>query len=619
MRWLILALALGTTFATLWRGIWLFISSIGETARTASSSSFWWAIALCVGSLFGFIGGVLAFNNKMVSLLFLISATVITFFGDNTEYRILASSFAALSFLTLIYLIMHQRSKMGRLQYDFDGRFNEEYDDDDVEDDEDDNEQEEASIPIKCKMPKRRPYSMPESSDSLIIKHPQRQRENKVCLSCGINIPISYKFCPSCGAELHIPPTNNMDEILEGMAEESIEAEDETFKIHGVVPEVNNKRFKLRYNATDDDERKEDDIRISENSINENIGEVEVVPVVRKIVQEDEDTEEVKDSDDVPFKPLSVQTKKGRKLDIDSSYQSFGRYTQSRKRRKVSIFQRTLLVLLIFGIFLSVGWLFYEGIKKGPTPPIVAEEPRISPEMTEVISDFPEILSEDIPLEIVAPTLSAATLPYMEAAAAKQVIIIGSGVNLREDHSTTSRRIASIQANATHDLLEQWKADDVSSLPAGDRTLNGPWYRIQAGGNTGWIYGQYAMPLDGRPASLPAGYTDALLNSFGSNREEIEAKLGAARQQNRGNTLEYTNLRIVLNQNKVQSIQITGRGHSLLNNLAVGMTFDEMSKIIGAPNRFRDGALLYLETANRGIVIRRENDGRIRSINVGGI
>ena len=80
MRWLILALSLGCTLATLWRGIMLFITNLG-TARVVSSSPSWWAITLCIGALFGFIGGVMAFNHRKLSLLFLLTATMLTFLG----------------------------------------------------------------------------------------------------------------------------------------------------------------------------------------------------------------------------------------------------------------------------------------------------------------------------------------------------------------------------------------------------------------------------------------------------------------------------------------------------------------------------------------------------------
>jgi len=630
MRWLILALSLGTTLATLWRGIMLFITNLG-TVRTASSSPFWWAMALCVASLFGFIGGVLAFNQKAISLIFFLAATIMTFFGYSSGY-VLAFSFAVISVLTVINLIIHRRSNLRIRNFGFnDERYEEEYDEDE-EHEEDDDEEEHEPTPVKTmKMPKRRSSLMAPDSDSLVIKPPQRQRETKVCLSCGIDIPISYKFCPSCGTELHAPLVKKLDVMLEDTAEEAEEEVFKIFKPEKDAPKYDFKR-KISYSGISDmeeaeeDESKEDDIEINEPSISSKTEDVEVVPVVRKILSEEipEEMEENQDSDDVPFKPLSVPlNKKQRKFEVDNSYQSFGRYTQSRKRRKVSMLQRTLLSMLVLGLVGSVGWFMYRGINRVP-PPDRIEIPvtRISPEITEDINISENMHDGDEALELAIPN-QAGSLPYMEVSPARQIITTGSGVNLRENHTTNSRAITRVNANNTYTLLERWKAGDVSSLPTADRNLpgDGTWYRIQAGNNAGWIYGQFALPLDGRAASFPTGYTEALLNSFGSNREEIEERLGSSRQQIRGDAtvLEYTNLRITLRQNRVQGIQITGRGHNLVNSLAVGMTFDEMTAIIGAPNRYRDGALLYLETANLGVAVRRENDGRIRSINVGGI
>jgi len=631
MRWLILALSLGTTLATLWRGIALFIN-LG-TRAAASTSPSWVAATLCVGSLFGFIGGVLAFNHKIIGLLFLYAATIMTFL--HPPIRVLAYSFAAISVLTTCYLIMYQRSKY-KQRYGYSA---EEYSYDETEKEKDkDNEDDEQSSSSKYKMPKRRSsYSMPQKSDALIIRPPQRQRETKVCLSCGIDVPTPYKYCPLCGMELYTSPDNKVNVVSD---DETEEKKDETIKIYGVEADTKKhetkQRFKYHVLSEDksDADKYEDKsyesiedksgIEIKESSFGDK-SEVEVIPVVRKASVTE--TTDIKESSGVAFKPLNAQSKKQRNLEVDSSYQSFGRYTQSRKKRKVSTFQRTLLAILVIVLVGTAGSFMYKGINKVPPESVEISISRILPEIKE---EIPEIVVSteipvDEPLAIAVPDRgqNIGSLPYMEVVPPRQIITIGSSVNLRENHTTNSRSITRIQANNTYTLLEQWKATDTASLSSADRNLpgDGRWYRIQAGTNTGWIYGQFALPLDGRATSLPGGYTEALLNSFGSNREEIVGKLGNPRQQSRGDTiiLEYTGLRITLNQNKVQNILISGRGHNLLNGLTVGMTFDEMSKIIGMPNRFQDGALSYLETANRGIVIRRETNGNIRSITVGTI
>jgi len=633
MRWLILALSLGTTLATLWRGIALFLN-LGT--RVAPSSPTWVAVTLCVGSLFGFIGGVLAFNHKMISLLFLYLATIMTFLYPPS--RVLAYSFAVISVLTTVYLIMYQRSKY-KQRYGYSA---EEYVYEEADKNNEDDEQGAAS---KSKMPKRRSlYSTPQKSDTLIIKPPQRQRETKVCLSCGIDVPTPYKYCPLCGMELYTSSENKVSVAPEDAEEDAEDKKDETIKIYGAETQTKEVKSKFKYHMfdenKDDDEKyvdksdesyedKYDDksdvnVVMKESSFSDKSGEVEVVPVVRKTSSSE--TSDIQENSDTSFKPLNAQSKKQRNLEVDSSYQSFGRYTQSRKKRKVSTFQRTILALLAVVFVGAVGSFMYRGINRVP-PPERIDIPitRILPEITEDITS--NLISTDTieTLELAIPNSSQnlGALPYMEVVQPTRVITTGNSVNLRENHTTTSRAITRIQANNTFTLLEQWKANDAASLPSADRNLqgDGKWYKVQSGNNTGWIYGQFALPLDGRSTSLPGGYTDALLNSFGSNRDEIERRLGNPRQQARGDTiiLEYTGLRITLRQNRVQNIQISGRGHSLLNGLAVGMAFDEVTKIIGTPNRFQDGALSYLETANRGIVIRRENNGNIRSITVGSI
>lgn len=640
MRWLILALSLGTTLATLWRGIMLLITNLG-TAGVDASTPFWLAVTLCVGSLSGFIGGVLAFNHKTLSLLFLLAATILTFIGYPASH-VLAYSFASICILTAIYSVMHRHSRrVERYGYE-----DEEYNNDDEEYSEaDGGEDADESSKGNYKIPKRRSsYSMPQTSDTLTIKPPQRQRETKVCLTCGIDVPISYKFCPLCGMELYTNPdkagpisedveANVMEEATDDVSEDvSIskdaveERKDESIKIFGKENDAKQRDAKrrYRYRAVDEDEESEyendkgniENTDINNNLINNESEKVEVVPVVRKTVSNQPN--EIIESDEVPFKPLNVHSKKQRSMEVDSSYQSFGRYTQSRKKRKVSIFQRAMLFILAAFIIGSVGTFIYKGVNKVTitvpidVPPTPIEEPDVAPISLDIISD-------EGPLILEIPDLTP-KLPNLVITPAKQIITTGNGINVREDHTTNSKSITRVQVNTTYPIMEQWKTDNVSSLPAADKDLTGTWYKIQINNKDGWIYGQYALPYDGGVFSLPVGYTEALLNSFGSNSGEIEIRLGKpVKQQVRGDTtvLDYTSLNITLRQNRVQSIQITGKGHSLTNGLAVGMTFEETLKIIGAPNKYKDGVLSFLETSNRGIVIRRENDGRIRSINVG--
>ncbi|MCL1875233.1 MAG: SH3 domain-containing protein [Synergistaceae bacterium] len=635
MRWLILALSLGTTLATLWRGIMYLITNLGTAGVVPSP--FWSAVTLCSGSLCGFIGGVLAFNHKMLSLFFLLAATIMTFLGYPSS-PVLAYSFASIFVLTAIYSVMQRHSRRVE-RYGYEDEYNDDGDEEEyVEADEEEDEVEASKV--NYKIPKRRSsYSMTQTSDTLTIKPPQRQRETKVCLTCGVDVPISYKFCPLCGMELYTHPDKvgaTSEDMLENVSEDVMEdvteeKKDETIKILGIDADAKQRDTKrrYRYRAPDDDAESEDenDKKSNENTeMNKNqiINEperVEVVPVVRKTSSNQQS--EITESDDVPFKPLSAHSKKGRSLEVDSSYQSFGRYTQSRKKRKVSLFQRALLVVLIVCIVGSVGAVIKKGTNFGSgsvnvdTSPIRIHTSEDIPTTTVTLEN---VISEDPP-EIKIPDLTP-KIPQMEITPAKQIITTTSGINVREGHTTNSKQITQVQANNAFTILDQWKTDNVSSLSAADKNLTGTWYKIQINNGEGWIYGRYALPYNGGVFSLPAGFTQHLLDSFGSNAAEIEAKLGKPTKQQAGRdstVLDYTGLNITLSQDTVQSIRITGKGHNLTNGLAVGITFDETLKIIGAPNKYNDGVLSYLETANRGILIRRENDGRIRSINVGNI
>lgn len=612
MRWLILIFSLLTTLAALYRGIMPLVFYMTNTGTTGMTGLWPVILLLSSSSLFGFMGGVLCFNQRKLGATFLLLASILAYFGYPAS-GLMALSFATIAVMSFAILHFIDRAERGFNEPRYGrSRLEDEYDEDEddeeiteYDEDEDEEDEEEVSLKrtsIKYKIPPRRSYSNVVSREvsSMSVKPGTKSKYSKVCMNCGIEVPRDYMFCFACGTKLSDGFNQQYD-----IDEYRDDADD--------IDEYQDNHNKQ---VEEHEEHKEDtrDYRSPQRVDNP---AVEVVPVIRKVsapdiprnYESDDAPEDIPEEEDVPFRSANSRSKK-RSLGVDSSYQSFGRYAQSRKRRKVSILQRVLLGVLGFGIASALGWFMYMGIVKVPPPePVEVPQPRVTPNTP---------ATEPVKEELAMPEVTT-LIPSFTPEAPKQVITTGS-VNLRSAHTTSSRILSRLPVNATYELLGQWQAANPAALPAADKQLTDKWYQVKAGKNTGWIYSQYAQTIDGRATSLPSGYTDSLLNSFGLNRSEIESKLGKpARVQTRGDviSLEYPGVRISLRDNKVQSLQVTGKEVTLANGLAVGMTFDETASVLGAPNKNRDGVQLHLETPTRGVVIRRDNDGKIRNINVG--
>ena len=260
--------------------------------------------------------------------------------------------------------------------------------------------------------------------------------------------------------------------------------------------------------------------------------------------------------------------------------------------------RRILGPLVILLAVSGAAWLLL-GIRTvvpGPVPPpVVIDEPASDPEPVIVMPE-PTVWEQ---LRIEDP---------------RRGVVTGTNVNVRQNHSTAAQVITRLSAGARADVLGQWEG--VTGA------LSGPWFNIRAEGRDGWIYGQYFQPLDGRQATLPPGYTDALLQSFGFDREDLIDQLGQPTRQTPA-AMTWTGLTAEFRGggNDMIRLQVTGPQHVLQNEVAVGMTEETLYRNVGYPSDYRANLLRYVEIgadAERGMAVRLQN-GRVQNITVGNI
>jgi hypothetical protein len=164
-------------------------------------------------------------------------------------------------------------------------------------------------------------------------------------------------------------------------------------------------------------------------------------------------------------------------VDPDDSYQEFSNYTRRRKRRRNTLTRRILGPLILLLAVSGAAWLLL-GINRVPPPPP-------EPVIVEPLPPEPEPI-------VVLPQLTIWEQIQIENPT--RGIVTGASVNIRQSNVATGPVVTRLSAGARGDVIEQ-------RLGSGQHP--GPWFNIRFDGRTGWIYGQFFQPLDGRPATLP--------------------------------------------------------------------------------------------------------------------
>ena len=593
MRWIILALSLGTFILSMIHSVFMLF---GLFPASSGAMPPWLAGALTIASaVFAMIGGIVAFNRNRMGSVYLMLAALLCIVSPS-EFWIYGSLYLI---ATALCFFLPRRS-------DFPD------DEDDYEEDEFDDPDEELIEPRELRRRRReqqaRVTSAPRERERTVSLSTMpdelpkvRKRTSKTCPTCGANVAIDNRYCPNCGSPLHIPA----DSVPEGpkipeppkpaaIPHPEERGQEPVKPVPGRgVPEAP-PSASVAGPAVPPSDAAEDGVLVGP-------AEREGGPLYPPETEEFQVTaphkvfvKPMRENTAVPTRPLNI--------DPDASYQEFSQYARRRKRRTRSLGRRVAGVRSLRGVIGGPTW-FLLGMRKLPEnqlpvrPPVKEhfKEPQtpVSPPVESTDIARPIGRSDEL------PSLTIREKP-------ERGRVTGSNVNLREDHSTASKSVVRLQTNAQAEILDTWEG--------ASGTLSGIWYRVRTGDNReGWIYGQYFLPMG---EALPKGYTDVLLRSFGANRAELTAALGQP-ARSKASTLSWQGLAATLSGDAVSRIQLTASGRELKNGVRVGMTQAELLRVMGYPYQLASGQWRYAEPDGRGMSVQFGKDGAVRSVTVG--
>jgi predicted nucleic acid-binding Zn ribbon protein len=592
----------------------LFASGAGAQSVTGISAAggFTWltGMVLFVSAVLALLGGIVSFNRRKSGGILLILAAVACFFIQDT--RIYGGIYLLGGILSFFL-----RNPSSFEEYGEEDEYEEEeevYDDDDVPLDEEEKERKLSNSGPGSKKVSGRGFSFGggrkgrgsafgddraerEAGEEDSSDNPLRRRSSKVCPACGASVGVGHRYCFICGKPLH----TQMDEPGAPLEGDSFSMP----TISSVAPNesegTNFREAPIRYGRTGisdigasdivrDDIERDDEMDDQEDPQEETSfsGEADIASPHRVFVKPQ------RDEDSIPKRPLHISP--------DNSYQEFSHYTRRRKRRTRSLFRRVLGILALLLAIGGASW-FLLGLRRVPGPlPMPPELP------TDPISN-PALLPDQPVAEPGGPVVPD-PLNELQVMGPTRGTVVGTNVNLRSDHSTGGSVVARLNPDARVDILDRWEG--------ASGNLTGPWYQVRSGGRDGWVYGQYFQPLDSREASLPAGYTDALLKTFGPSRAELTRNLGQPTKQT-PTALTWSGLVATFRgDNEVTRLQITSAQHVLQNGVAIGITGESLYRNVGYPSDYKGGQLRYLESAGRGMAVRMK-DGKVQSVLVGNI
>lgn len=578
MIWIILALTLGASITSIIHGVFMLFGSlsISGTAIPGIPSTML-AVLPVISAIFALIGGIIAFNRSKWGALFLFLAMGLCAPSRDTWL------YGGLYFFAGLFCFFVRDDR----QDEFEDLYAD-YDDDYATEPE---EGEEAPSPqddfYYVDDPREDPFAINPSplNDDIPAMPAQerpeplkiRRRVSKSCPECGANVPRDATYCPNCGTRLAVADFTPEPDI-QAVNDQLFAPESTDF---GQEPEVPAEYI----NPIEDDGDDMSRTRTPEGY------RVQVKP--RKHGED---------------RQPQIYRDRGNADDAATSYASFSRIAHKNKKRKRSSGRRVLSMLLLVA---AVGGALYFllGLRKlppGELPPMVDTEPNVinipQPSRPSPAANTPS--GEDI-AEPGDVAVAENILPnFVPERTPKNGTITGSGVNVRADHTTSSTRITRLNTGTKVEVIGMF------NVPSG--THPGIWYNIRTGGREGWVYGRYLQPLG---SGIPAGYSSALLKSFGSTRTQLAATLGQPTRST-SSSAEWPGLSATLKGEDVTRIKLTGSNRELQNGLKVGMSQTALLQIMGYPSSVNKRTMNYNEGSKTGISVQLDGNNAISSITV---
>ena len=594
MRWTIFALSIGAAVTSIVHGVFILLSSLSGVPST-DVLPIWRASMPLASVVPAMIGGLLAFNRSRWGAVFFALGTALCSFAPREIW-----AYGGI-YLFCALLCFFLRSSPDRYDYDYDYDDAEDYEgeDEEAEDEEDERDYEAAFERSRLRGAKHEAKPAASIEPTGKEGHKVRRRTSKTCPTCGATVAIEHRFCPNCGASLHIPvqvqehreetvvPESDLtmeaepvEKVQAVSPSEAVGPEGPDLEAERSAPEAGALRTASRPLAVDRDERDEYE---DEDALYE---QVEPLPPHKVIVRP------IREESGLPRRPIDLD------VEPDVAYHEFSQYARRRKRRRSSAGRRVLGFLLLMFIVGGTLW-FLLGLRKLPPddlPPLV--QPNLIIESEKKSEDVP-VVQPVTPVKDLTSILSS----FSPDLSLKRGVTTGTDVNLREDHSTSSKSLTRLSVNTVVSITGTWEGQ------AGK--FKGTWYRIRSGEREGWIFGRYLQPLGG---PLPTGYAAAFIMAFGGDRAALTQKLGQP-TRNTDAVMEWTGVSAGFSGDEVTHLKVSAK-RDLPNKLRVGMSQEALFKAMGYPTSLSQRQIQYREGGKASLTFQLGKDGLVQSIAV---
>lgn len=560
------------------------------------------AVLPIISAIFALIGGIIAFNQSKWGAVFLLIAAGLCVPARDTWLYGGLYFFAGLLcfFLT------------GRKKDDYEDLYDDDYSESDSEDypqGYDPNAEQDFYYLPEPEQFQPQPQVNPNAGLIGTDIAPQanneppkvRRRMSKSCPECGAVVSRDAFYCPTCGAKLFV-----LSDAADSGGYSSPVLEHEPLDEQEDLQNVNEQLFapsgenQLEDFPDNEEYAADDGYNMPQNQAVQQNFRASVSPARQEV-----------------SRGMAVKHNNNTSArDAASSYTDFSRYASRGKKRRKSAGKKILSILVLVG---AVGGALYFllGLRKlppGDLPPIV--RPVVTQETDSSTPPQPPV-----PAAPATPTPSTPakkdTPKQPEIAVAENMlpnftpdrtprngVIIGSNVNVRADHTTSSSRVTRLNVGSRVEVLGTF------DVPSGQ--YSGIWYNIVTGNREGWVYGKYLQPVG---SGLPSGYSNGLLKSFGSTRSQLIKSLGQPTRST-SSSAEWRGLSATLRGDDVTKLRLTNSSRELQNGLKVGMNLDTLRQIMGYPSSVNGRTHNYNENGKTGLSVQLDSKNNISNITV---
>ena len=601
MIWIILALTLGASITSIIHGVFMLFGSLSITgAAIPGIPSTMLAVLPIISAIFALIGGIIAFNQSKWGSVFLLIATGLCVPARDTWLYGGLYFFAGL----LCFFLS------GRKHDDYEDLYDDDYGDSDSEDypqGYDPNaEQDFYYLPESEQFQPQQPQVNPNAGLIGTDIAPQanneppkvRRRMSKSCPECGAVVSRDAFYCNTCGAKLFV-----VSDSPNAGGYSAPVLEHEPLDDQEDMQSVNEQLFagsgeNQLEEFPDNEEYSNDGYDMPQKQALQQNFRAAVSPNRQEV-----------------SRGMAVKRSNTSARDAASTYTDFSRYASKGKKRRKSAGKKILSILVLVG---AVGGALYFllGLRKlppGDLPPMVRPEVITAADTNEntppPVQETHSTPSTPAPKkEVVAqPEVAVAEnmLPnFTPDRTPRNGVIIGSNVNVRADHTTSSSRVTRLNVGSRVEVLGTF------NVPSGQ--YSGIWYNIVTGGREGWVYGRYLQPLG---SGIPTGYSNGLLKSFGSTKRQMIESLGNPTRST-SSSVEWRGLTATVRGEDITRLRLTNSSRELQNGLKVGMNLDTLRQVMGYPSSVNGRTHNYNENGKTGLSIQLDSKNNISNITV---